>query len=228
MSDGPADMDRLRAEIVRKNRISGKLRTLLEWRLKAPLFLSAVPTLQFIVGSNHYFGAPAEFEQLLDLAIQELIEAAKRPTAEHYIPLVLAGGGGGGPGILQVIEESRGAILGWLMAESRLYREDIPPLESVAYYVLEGQARGELGEGAGTSATFRRFRLEELVHSTNAKGVISSAITGCPYGSIVQQLERTHFKKLGIPTIALETSVHSERPTEEQVMRVRTFVEMLS
>lgn len=228
VSGKPVDQDRLRDELRRKNRIHGKLDELLAWRLKAPLHLSAVPTLQLIVGANHFFGNPVEYERILDLALADIREAAKIPTTERYIPLVLAGGGGGGPGILHVIEESKGAILGWLIAESRPYREDLPPLEAVADYVLEGQSRGELGEGAGTSATFRRFRLEELVQSTGARGIISSAITGCPYGSIVQQLERTHFKKIGIPTISLETSVHLERPTEEQVMRVRTFVEMVS
>jgi benzoyl-CoA reductase/2-hydroxyglutaryl-CoA dehydratase subunit BcrC/BadD/HgdB len=33
---------------------------------------------------------------------------------------------------------------------------------------------------------------------------------------------------LGIPLIALETDVHREPPTEEQIMRVKAFVEMLS
>jgi hypothetical protein len=40
-------------------------------------------------------------------------------------------------------------------------------------------------------------------------------------------MERTHFKKLGVPFIGLETNVHKERPSEEQIMRVRTFMEML-
>ncbi|MFT3828158.1 MAG: hypothetical protein QM691_00475 [Opitutaceae bacterium] len=52
--------------------------------------------------------------------------------------------------------------------------------------------------------------------------------TGCPYNSIIQQVEREHFKALGIPLIALETSVHREPPTEEQLIKLRTFVEMLT
>jgi len=227
VNEGPLDELRIAAELQRKNRIQTKLKELLRLRLAAPLYLSAVPTLQFILGATHYFGEPHEYERLLDEVIGEVRHAGRTPTLEPYIPLVLAGGAGGGPGILNVIEESRGAILGWLVAETEPYREDVSPYESIAHYVLSGQARGELGEGAGTSATFRRYRLEELVEETAAKGIVSSAITGCPYGSIVQQLERAHFKKLGIPVIALETTVHNQRPTEEQVMRVRTFVEML-
>jgi benzoyl-CoA reductase/2-hydroxyglutaryl-CoA dehydratase subunit BcrC/BadD/HgdB len=53
-------------------------------------------------------------------------------------------------------------------------------------------------------------------------------VTGCPYGSIAPQLERVYFKNLGIPYIALETSVHRDLPTEEQLTRIKAFIEMLS
>jgi len=44
----------------------------------------------------------------------------------------------------------------------------------------------------------------------------------------VPQLERQHFKACGIPYINLETTVHLDPPTEEQITRLKTFVEMLS
>jgi hypothetical protein len=53
-------------------------------------------------------------------------------------------------------------------------------------------------------------------------------LTACPYASVVQQLERNYFKKQGIPMVALEGTVHNEPPTEEQVMKVKTFIDMLS
>jgi benzoyl-CoA reductase/2-hydroxyglutaryl-CoA dehydratase subunit BcrC/BadD/HgdB len=221
------DQDRLTEEIRRRNVILRKTKQITDLRLKAPLYLGAVPTNQLLQGSSHGFGRYDEYVQTLDLIIDELKEAAKTPTAEPYIPLVMAGGGVGGPGIFHVIEESRGAVLGWLVVGTGEYREDVPPLESIAHYVLDAQAKGELGEGAGTSSTLRRFRIEELVRDVGAKGIISSSITGCPYGSIVQQMEREHFKKLGIPIIQLEGTVHRGRPSEEQIMRVRTFVEMI-
>jgi benzoyl-CoA reductase/2-hydroxyglutaryl-CoA dehydratase subunit BcrC/BadD/HgdB len=219
-----ADQDRLREEIKKRNIVLRKIQRVLDLRLAAPLYLAAVPTMQLLGASSHFFGDAEAYNRTLDLLISELEEAAKMPTTEPFIPLVCAGGS---PGILNVIEESRGAILGWLVVATDEYREDLPPLESVAHYVLDAQARGELGEVAGTSATLRRHRLEEIVRKVGAKGVISSAITGCPYGSIVQQMEREHFKKLGIPIIQLENTVHKGRPTEEQIMRVRTFVEMI-
>ncbi|MGA7829391.1 MAG: 2-hydroxyacyl-CoA dehydratase family protein [Terracidiphilus sp.] len=35
-------------------------------------------------------------------------------------------------------------------------------------------------------------------------------------------------RKMGIPYISLDTSVHREPPTEEQLTRVKAFIEMLS
>ena len=44
----------------------------------------------------------------------------------------------------------------------------------------------------------------------------------------MQQLERDYFKSIGVPLIALETDVHREPPTEEQITRVKAFIEMLT
>ena len=222
----PVDQDRLSEELRKKNRLLGKLRKLLDLRKSAPLYLSSVPTSQLLNGSSHCYGNPLEYLRVLDLLIGELELAALSSDQGAFVPLVLAGGAVS-PSILQVIEESKGAILGWILVGTVDYREDVSPLESLAHYLLDAQARGELGEGAGASATYRRHRIESLVTETASKGVISTATTGCPYASIVQQMERTHFKQLGVPFIGLETNVHKERPSEEQIMRVRTFMEML-
>jgi benzoyl-CoA reductase/2-hydroxyglutaryl-CoA dehydratase subunit BcrC/BadD/HgdB len=221
------DQNRLGEELRKKNVLLSKLRRVLELRRSNPLYLTSVPTVQLLNGSSHCYGNPEEYLRVIDLLIAELEVAGRLPTPERYIPLVLAGGAVS-PSILNVIEESNGAILGWILVGTVDYREDIPPLESLAHYLLDAQARGELGEGAGASATFRRYRIEALVRETGAKGVISTAVTGCPYASIVQQMERTHFKNLGVSFIGLETNVHKERPSEEQIMRVRTFMEMLN
>jgi benzoyl-CoA reductase/2-hydroxyglutaryl-CoA dehydratase subunit BcrC/BadD/HgdB len=224
----PIDEERLWVEIRRKNLVSAKVKQILELRLLSPFYLTSLPTLQVIMGANHYFGNPDAFVRVLDLLIEELEFAALTPDTRPYIPLVLTGGAAGGAGILKVIEESNAAIVGWVLAGTEPYREDVPVLEAVAHYVLDAQGRGDLGEGAGTSATLRRFSIEKLYRESGARGIIATAITGCPYGSVVQQVERDHFKALNIPIISLESSVHKERPTEEQVMRVKTFVEMLS
>lgn len=228
LNDGkPLDEAKLWAEIKRKNLVSQKIRTILDLQLKAPLYLPVLNTAQLLSGSNHYFGQPERYLALLDQLIDELTVAARTPEDRYFIPIVIAGGGGG-RGILKAIEESHGAVVGWVTVGTQYYRLDVPPLESIAHYVLDAQSRGELGEGAGTSVTYRKFRVEELINKTRAKGIISSSITGCPYGSVVQKIERDYFQSLGIPIITLETNVHKERPAEEQIMRVKAFFEMFS
>ena len=227
----PVDEEKVRAEIRLKNLVSKKIRRILDLRLKAPFYLPSVPTLQLLFGSIHYFGNPEKFIAILDQLTEELEEAGKTPTTRPYIPLVLAGligGIVGGKGLLEAIEESDGVILGWVLFSTSDFREDIPPLESIAHYLFDAQVKGELGEGAGASATYRKVRVEELVKETKARGIISSFVTGCPYGSVVQGLEREYFKKQGIPMVALETTVHDQPPTEEQITKVKTFIEILT
>lgn len=223
----PVDEGRVATEIRRKNVILGKLRRILDLRLKSPFFLTSIPTLQLLQGSGHYFGRPEEFTQVLDLLIDELEAAPVGPAPGEYLPLLLTGFGIGA-GILNVIEESNAAIVGWVLTGTCDYREDLQPLESIAHYVLDAQGRGELGPSAGASVTAPCTHIEELIRKTGARGIISSTITGCPYGSVAQQTQLDYFKKQGVPIILLEATVHKERPTEEQVMRVKTFVEMLS
>jgi benzoyl-CoA reductase/2-hydroxyglutaryl-CoA dehydratase subunit BcrC/BadD/HgdB len=225
LTGGPVDEARLAGELRRKNALLRKLRRVLVLRRVDPGHLPSVATVQLINGSSHFYGDAAEYERILDLLVAEL-EAATPAPPGAYVPLVLAGGMIA-PGLLEVIEEARGAVVGWLLVGTRDYREDVPPLESLAHHVLDAQANGELGEGAGSSAARRRHRVEELVSETGARGVVSTAVTGCPYASIAQQFERAHFKALGIPFIGLEADVHRERPSEEQITRVRTFMEML-
>ena len=226
----PADEQKVLAEIKLKNRVSQKIRRILDLRIKNPFYLPSLPTLQVLFGSIHYYGNPEKFNAILDQLTEELEIAAQNPPDRPYIPLVLAGligGIVGGRGLLEAIEESNGVILGWVLFCTSDFREDVPPLESLAHYLFDAQVKGELGEAAGASATFRRVRVEELVKQTNARGIISSFVTGCPYGSVVQGLEREYFKKQGVPLVALETTVHDQPPTEEQITKVKTFIEML-
>lgn len=225
----PVDEDRLREEIARKNTVLGKIRRLLDLRVKSPHYLRAYDMMKILAGTSHYYGNPTKFIGVLDDLIEQFEIAAHFPTPFH-IPLVLAGGGlgGGGDILFRTIEESNGAFVGFLSLGTADYRVDVPPLEALVHYVLDAQASGELGESVGSSATLRRFNLERLVRRTGARGIIGAGVTGCPYASLVQQTERDHFKSLGVPFLGLEHSVHREPPTEEQVMRVKAFIEMLT
>lgn len=224
----PADEERVGEEIRRKNHLSAKVRRVLELRLKAPLYMPSFSVLQLMFGYFHYYGNPSRFSDLLDRLAEELEEAARHPDPRPYIPLVLAGAFLGGPHLYSAVETAHGAIVGWEIFGTRDYREDIPPLDAIAHYLLDAQLLGQYGEMVGAAVHLRKVHIEKLVKQAGARGVIAGNITGCPYGSIVPQLEREHFKKLGIPYISLETTVHNDPPTEEQLTRVKAFVEMLS
>jgi benzoyl-CoA reductase/2-hydroxyglutaryl-CoA dehydratase subunit BcrC/BadD/HgdB len=223
----PVDEERLALEIRRKNRILAKVQRVLDLRARHPLYIPGVQTKQIFLGSMHAFGHIDRFSEVLDTLADELEELDRSPETATYIPLVLAGSVGN-QRLFEAIEEAGGGIAGWIYHGAHPYDESLPPLESLAHYVLDAQGRGDLGEAVGASVAYRRLLVEEEVRKTGAKGVISSSIIGCPYASLMQQLERDHFKELGIPLIALETDVHREPPTEEQITRVKAFIEMLS
>ena len=223
----PVDEDRVGEEIRRKNRLLRKVHRLIDLRAKHPLYIPGIQTQLIFMGSIHGYGDPERFGEVVDTLIAELEELEAAPLQSSYIPLVVAGGVGNRR-LFEAIEESNGAIVAWVVLGSELYREDLPPLESLAHFVLDAQGRGDLGEMVGASVAYRRNRVAEEVRKTGARGIISSSIIGCPYASLMQQLERDHFKGLGVPLLTLETDVHREPPTEEQVMRIKAFMEMLS
>ncbi|WP_109121350.1 2-hydroxyacyl-CoA dehydratase family protein [Azospirillum sp. TSO22-1] len=224
----PVDHDRVAEQIHLKNTALRKVHRVLELRSRHPFYIAGEQTKRIFVGSLHQFGKPQRFIQAMDLLIEEL-EAidALGPEPLTYIPIVLAGSVGNVK-LFEAIEESNAGIVGWVYFGSHPYREDVPPLEALAHFVLDAQSRGDLGEGVGSSVAYRRNLVEEEVRKTGARGVISSSVTGCPYASLMQQLERDHFKKVGIPIVTLETDVHKEPPTEEQITRVKAFIEMLA
>lgn len=223
----PADEDRVAIEIRRKNAVLRKVARVLELRARHPLDVPGIQTKQIFMGAMHGFGDLDAFGDVLDALIAELEDLEDEPETTDYVPIVLAGSVGNIQ-IFNAIEESNGAIVGWIYHGADTYREDLPPLQALAHYVLDAQSRGDLGEAVGASVAYRRHLVEEEVRKTGARGVISSSITGCPYASLMQQLEREHFNQTGIPLITLETDVHREPPTEEQIMRVKAFIEMLS
>jgi benzoyl-CoA reductase/2-hydroxyglutaryl-CoA dehydratase subunit BcrC/BadD/HgdB len=222
----PADEDRVAEEIRRKNNLLRKVQKLFELRGKHPLYILGLQTLLIFMGSMHGYGDLEAFGKAVDSLIAELEALEVKPLDSAYIPLVVAGGVGNRR-LLEAIEESNGAIVSWVIGGDLLYDETLPPLESLAHYVLDAQGRGDLGEMVGASVAYRRLRVEDEVRRTGARGIISSSIIGCPYASLMQQLERDYFKAHSVPLLALETDVHREPPTEEQIMRVKAFIEML-
>jgi benzoyl-CoA reductase/2-hydroxyglutaryl-CoA dehydratase subunit BcrC/BadD/HgdB len=224
----PVDEDRLSAEIRLKNAALKKVARILDLRLKRPFDIGSIEVMWLLGGSSGYFGNPGKYFEILDRLLAELEEAAKTPETRPSLPLILAGGPPGGLSFFQLLEKADAVLVGFVLLGTSLYREDMPPLESLAHYLFESQLRGELGEATGASALLRRRGIEALIEKTGARGLISSAITACPYASLVQQLERNHFRKQGFPIVALEHTVHNDPTTEEQTMKIKAFLEQLS
>ncbi|AHF92406.1 2-hydroxyglutaryl-CoA dehydratase [Opitutaceae bacterium TAV5] len=224
----PVDEDRLAEEIRLKNEAIKKVARIMDLRLKRPFDIGSLPMMWLIMGTSSYFGNREKFNAILDQILLDLEEAAKTPDTRPCLPLVLAGGPPGGLSFFELLENANAVLVGLVILGTSLYREDVPPLESLAHYLFEAQLRGELGEATGASALLRRRRIEELIAKTGARGLISSAITACPYASLVQQLERNYFRKQGFPIVGLECTVHNEPVTEEQTMKIKAFLEQLS
>jgi benzoyl-CoA reductase/2-hydroxyglutaryl-CoA dehydratase subunit BcrC/BadD/HgdB len=222
--------EKISAELKRRNGITQKIKTILDLRRKAPSYLSNAVTMQVLAGSAHYYGNFSGYSDLLDEFVMELTEEADRlpDGSDDYVPVLFVHGGGMAKHYLRLIDETRALVVGWPATMwDGLYRMDVPPLESIAHYLLAAQPLGELGETAGTSAAYRCLQIERVLRETGAKGVIIVAITGCPYGGVAQKKERDYFKRLNVPMVTLETNIHPTPPGEEQVMRIKAFFEML-
>ncbi|BBB89522.1 MAG TPA: 2-hydroxyacyl-CoA dehydratase family protein [Methylomusa anaerophila] len=216
------DEDKLTEEIKRKNRLLNKLKTVLELRRKHPFYVRSLATIVMLnIGLNNYFGKPEEFEAAIDLLIEEL---ENRPVDEaelqSVIPLVWAGGTGQEFGIYEAIDQAGGALLGLRSVPFKLYREDVPPVESLARWVYDNA-----GAGAGVYA---RNVLEQEVDKLNARGIILYGYIGCSFASVDREMWRKYFHEKGIASINLEGSFQTGAPTGQVITRVKAFVEMLS
>ena len=215
------DEDALLAEIKRKNRLLHKLRRVLELRRTRPFHMKTLAIiLSLNVGLNNYFGKPFEYEAAIDALIAEL-EAAPvdEDGLKRVIPLVWAGGTGQEFGIYEAIDLAGGALLGLRSVPFRLYREDVPPVESLARWVYDNS-----GAGAGVYA---RNVIESEVDRLGAKGVILYGYIGCSFASVDREMWRRHFHERGVPCINLEGSFQTGAPSGQVLTRVKAFVEML-
>jgi benzoyl-CoA reductase/2-hydroxyglutaryl-CoA dehydratase subunit BcrC/BadD/HgdB len=219
----PLDEERLGAELKRRNRFLHKIRRILELRRQHPFYIKSLPTMFLLMGSGHYFGKPDEYNEMLDLLLAELSEPKSEGEAsKKIVPLVWNGGRGQEFGVYQAIDESGGAILGWVIPTpyARDYREDLPPIEALARYYLDGQTAG--------ASIYKRGVVEEQIKKAGARGMVLYGYVGCSFSGVEREMERKHFQKLGIPSISLDGTFQVGPPSGQLLTRVRAFVEMLS
>ena len=224
LSGKPVDENKVAFEVKRVNRILRKIRRVLDLRLQNPLYIKSLASMFLLMGSGHYFGKPEAYEEVLDELLQEL-EAADfvtGPKGRNVVPLAWIGGRGQEFGVYKAIDDCGGAVLGWQTPNqfAHDWREDVPPLESIARYVINGRMVG--------SPVHRLKTIEGVLEKTGSKGILFYGYVGCSFGGIHMEIQRNHFHKLGIPSISLEGSFQVGPPSGQLLTRVRAFVEMLS
>ncbi len=222
----PVDLARVAHEIERANRILGKIRRIFELRRHNPLYVKSLATMFLLMGSGHYFGRPEEYEQAVDLLLEELEVAPVVPSPRgKVVPLAWVGGRGQEFGVYKAVDDCGGAILAWYTPNS--WTHDWPaaptPLESIATHILGGTGGPVVG-----SPVHRLKPLEAVIERFGAKGILFYGYVGCSFAGIHQEIQREYFHKKGVPSIALEGSFQVGPPTGQLLTRVRAFVEMLS
>ncbi len=220
----PIDETRLQAEIIRANRIIAKMRRILRLRLHNPLYIRSLATMYTLAGMSTYYGKPDEYEEVLDALIEELEVAARAPDPhDELVRLAWVGGRGQEFGVYKTIDDAGGAITGWHSGAddwTRDYREDLPPLEAYADYIITARTLG--------SPVRQRTRIEEYLPEFGARGILFYGYIGCSFGSVHREIQAEYFQRLGYPGIFLEGSFQVGPPTGQLLTRVRAFVEMLS
>lgn len=223
LSGGAVNETRLYAEIKRRNQYMRKLRHIMKLRIGNPHYIRSLPTMFLIMGSGHYFGKPEEYGEVLDTLAEELESpSGGAAPGQKVIPLVWSGGRGQEFGVYQAIDDAGGALLGWVIPTpfAKDYREDIPPVEALARYLLDGQSAG--------AGIFRRRVVEDQVKKLKARGIILYGYVGCSFSGIERELQREYFHRIGVPSISLEGAFQVGPPSGQILTRVKAFVEMLS
>ncbi|HSD39786.1 MAG TPA: 2-hydroxyacyl-CoA dehydratase family protein [Rhodocyclaceae bacterium] len=219
----PLDEARMAAEIVRINRIIGKVRRIMQLRIANPLYMRSLPTIFLLMGSGHYFGKPQAFEDTLDELIEELQSADYvQPTRGKIVPLTWIGARGLEFGVYKAVDDCGGALLSWFTPNpyDRGWREDVPPLESMARYILDYFLVG--------SPVNQIKGIEKLVEHAGARGIFFYHYVGCAFGGVHVEIFREYFRKKGVPSVGLDGCFQVGAPSGQLLTRVRAFIEMLS
>lgn len=218
----PLDEEKMAHEIARMNRILGKVRRIMALRLTNPLYIKSLPTMFMLMGSGHYFGKPEAYEAVLDGLISELETAAyvTSPLGK-VIPLTWIGARGLEFGVYKAVDDCGGALLSWFTPNpyDRNWREDVPPLESMAHFILDYFLVG--------SPVNQIKGIEKMISNSSSQGIFFYHYVGCAFGGIHVEIFREYFRKMGIPSIGLDGCFQVGAPSGQLLTRVRAFIEML-
>lgn len=215
------DIDKLYSEMKRYNRIVRKVRTIMNLRLNHTTYIRSIPTLYMTMGLGHYFGRPEEYEELLDILIEELSALKPGEYNESKVGIIWSGGRGSDFTGYETIDDAGGAIIGFCTDNDYRREFDLTkdPLQAFAEFCFGGRNNRDF---SGSS-----FVAEQEYKLTEAQGIIIYSYSGCYVSNISDELQREYFKKIGIPALSMEGSFQAGEPTGQLITRVRAFVEML-
>ncbi|GHV76702.1 2-hydroxyglutaryl-CoA dehydratase [Spirochaetia bacterium] len=218
----PLDEEKLGEELKRYNRAIRKARTIMNLRKQHPTYIRSLPAMFILLGSSHYFGKPQEYEEAIDLIIEELSALEPGEYNDTVVPLVWSGARGQEFGVYEAIDEAGGSVLGWCIPNTfeRGFDETKTPLDALVEFQIGGKNSGTTSQAC--------LVIENQVKKSDAKGLILYGYVGCSFGSIDIEMKRNHFKKRDIPSIAIDGTFQVGPPTGQLITRVKAFVEMLS
>jgi hypothetical protein len=128
--------------------------------------------------------------------------------------------------LYEAIDQTIGAVV--CGGIPQLYREDLPPLESLGDFLLEMQLQGHMHDKCGGVVGLRRHRIDRELEEFGARGVIVGGTTNCPYIAIAREMEYEYFTQKGIPVLVLDGTAHHDPASEEQKMKLKAFIEMMT
>lgn len=216
------DKAKLRSELVRANRIHGKLQYLLELQQKHPSYVRTLPTLILFAASDHFYGQPELYEEILDELLGELKALRKDEYDDHQVRLVWSGVRGVDFSVYNAVDVAGACVSAWNLPNSgkQKYDLNIDPVEACIKYALEGKYAGSLEKAAKMD--------EEMFYESNARGVVLYLTLGCTVNTIKVETRRRYLTDKNIPTLVLSGTAQIGETTGQIMTRLKAFIEMLS
>lgn len=223
LSGSPLDETKLWNELRCVNRIMRKIRTVLNLRKLYPDYMKSLSTILLFLGSDHYYGKKEEYEEMLDMLIEEFSSLKPGDYNESKTHLIWTGGRSVEYGIFQSIEEAGGAILGWGVSNNLETSYDLnkDPMEAFLDSLLGDK------NATGSSEDICSV-LERQIEECDAKGLIMYGFMGCSFSSVGREIMREYFKKREFPVLSLLGTYKAGEPSGQIVTRVRAFMEMIT
>jgi benzoyl-CoA reductase/2-hydroxyglutaryl-CoA dehydratase subunit BcrC/BadD/HgdB len=224
ISGKPIDKDCLKLELERFNRTLKKVNTINNLRKRHKTYLANLPAAYIILGIGNYFSRPDEYEEILDLFIDELSKLPEGTYDDDVVPLIWSGARSVDFGICHALDLAGGILLDWNVPTGlhNYFAEDEDPVDAVAHYTMGYHGKKVEKERMGPGF------LSEMIKEQEARGVIFYNYMGCPMCAVNTSLTGSYVSKnLNLPIISLDGSFPTEPPTGQLLTRVEAFVEML-